>query len=96
MQATVKTVRKIVHSLCNLEGSPLYRRQWADRARDPAVRNMAFRFWSKEEADRVARELEQRLAQAGYTNPVRRTDVAASWQAHTEGGHYVRLQALVQ
>lgn len=92
MLATTRRVREIVNELYTPQPTRL-RQAWADRAVDPALRNMAFRFWDEHTADRVARDLEQRLAQEGYTNRVRRTDTAASWQARTDGGCYVRLQA---
>ncbi len=96
MLANVKTVRGIVQTLCNLEGSGLYRRQWADKAVGATKRNMAFRFWDETEADTVAKRLQAQLTAQGYTNTVKRTDVDSDYMTRTEGGHYVRVQALFE
>lgn len=96
MLATKKTVRAIVQTLANLEGGALYRRQWADRAKDRTKVNMAFRFWDPQEADEVARRLQLTLKQQGYTNKVRRTSVDRSWETRAEGGEYVRVQAVAE
>jgi hypothetical protein len=97
MLANVKTVRGIVQTLCNLKGgSGWYRRQWADKAVDATKRNMAFRFWDETEADAVAKRLQVALKHKGYTNKVKRTDVGSDYMTRTEGGHYVRVQALFE
>jgi predicted DNA-binding WGR domain protein len=96
MLANVKTVRGIVQTLCNLESSGLYRRQWADKAVDATKRNMAFRFWDETEADAVAKRLQATLKRKGYKNKVKRTDVDRDYMSRTEGGHYVRVQALFE
>ena len=96
MLATKKQIREIVKTLADLQGGGLYRRQWADRAKDRTRVNMAFRFWDADEADRVWRTLYVKLRGMGYTNKVHRTTVHSSWEAQTEGGEYVRVQALAE
>ena len=84
MQATTKQVKTIVRTLADIQGGSLYRRVWADKAVNESMRNMAFRFWSSKEAAQ------------GYTNKVKRTSVRSDYATHTEGGEYVRVQALFE
>lgn len=96
MQATTKQVKTIVRTLADIQGGSLYRRVWADKAVNESMRNMAFRFWSSKEADTVAERLQKELAAQGYTNKVRRTSVRSNYAKHTEGGEYVRVQAVFE
>ena len=96
MLATKKQIREIVQTLTDLQGDGLYRRQWADRAKDRTKVNLAFRFWDAAEADRVWRTLHVKLRGLGYTNVVKRTTVESAWETHTQGGEYVRVQALAE
>ena len=97
MLANRKAVRAIVQKLANLEGSGIYRRQWCDKTKvSSEQRLMTFRFWDPQEADEVAKRLQFTLKQQGYTNEVKRTSVDSSWETQTEGGEYVRVQAVFE
>ena len=96
MQATTKQVKAIVQTLADMRGDGINRRIWADKATDTTKRNMAFKFWSAKEADEVARRLQFTLATQGYTNKVKRTSVDSDYMARTEGGEYVRVQAVFE
>jgi len=95
MLANKQTVKALVATLTNMESNGWYRRVWCDRALDTTKCNMAFRFWSELEADKVAVQLQALLKDAGYTNKVKRTSVGSDYMTHTTGGDYVRVQALV-
>ena len=94
MLATTKQVRFIVNTLANMRGDGYYRRVWADKAKDTTKRNMAFRFFDSAEADKVAEQLQMCLRAQGYTNKVKRTDCVANYTQRTDGGYYVRVQAV--
>ena len=96
MQATTKQVKAIVKQLADMQADGYNRRIWADKAVDATKRNMAFRFWSAKEADTVARGLQTALTAQGYTNKVKRTTVNSDMWARTEGGEYVRVQAVFE
>lgn len=95
-QATVKEVKAIVNRLADMRDTGWYRRVWTNKSTNPAIRHLAFRFWDADEANTVADKLQQQLRAAGFTNTVKRTSVAGEWEAHREGGEYVRVQALFE
>ena len=96
--ANRKEVRAIVNSLADMRGDGLYKRTWCDKV--PGSENeryLAFRFWDPEEADRVAKALQDKLHfELGYGNTVRRTSVDSDYMMRTEGGEYVRVKVLFE
>jgi hypothetical protein len=95
MLANKDTVRAFVQAMTDLRGSIYSKRTWLDKSKkDPALRNMAFRFYDAVEADRVAGELQDVLTRWGYTNRVRRTTSAYCAYARCGGYEYVRVQVL--
>ncbi|NBT24932.1 hypothetical protein EBT11_09920, partial [bacterium] len=59
------------------------------------LRHLAFRLYSRAEADALAKELETMLFLAGYTNKVKRTSCDCDLQLRVGGGEYVRVKALL-
>lgn len=96
MLATTKQVRTVINTLTDMTADGMYRRAWADKATDTTKRNMAFRFWDAKEADAVASGLQTALTAFGYTNKVKRTSVRSDYMSRTEGGEYVRVQAVFE
>lgn len=93
MLANVKTVKQFVKSVADMSGS-WERRIWQDKnKRDSTLRNVAFRFWGSDEADKVAEQLTVMLFAAGYTNVVKRTSKQQDWHTRSSGGEYVRVIA---
>jgi hypothetical protein len=66
-----------------------------EQGKDNGERYMAFRLYSKAEADKLAKELEVMLFVAGYTNKVRRSGNEGNLRLRTGGGEYVRVKALL-
>ena len=94
MLANVKTVKQFVKSVADMKSNGWERRIWQDRnKRDTTLRNVAFRFWDSEEADKVAEQLTVMLFAAGYTNVVKRTSKSSNYYERTSGGEYVRIIA---
>lgn len=94
MLANVKTVKQFVKSVADMTGNGWERRIWQDKnKRDARLRNVAFRFWDSEEADKVAEQLTFILFAAGYTNVVKRTSKQHNWHTRSSGGEYVRIIA---
>jgi len=71
------------------------RRYWCDKAADPARRNLAFKFGSAEQAELAAEVLRGVLKVAGYANTVRVTHTDMDSIRRFWGGHYVRVQVLM-
>ena len=94
MLANVQTVKQIVKSAADMKGDGYNRRIWQDKnKRDKTLRNVAFRFFNSDEADKVAELLTVALFAAGYTNVVKRTSRASNYYERTLGGEYVRVIA---
>lgn len=94
MLANVKTVKQFVKSVADMRGQSYYRRIWQDtNKRDNTLRNLAFRFASAAEANKVAEQLTFMLFAAGYTNKVKRTSAEGNWATRSSGGEYVRVIA---
>lgn len=95
MLANKQTVKSIVATLANMQGSRWGRRTWCDKTKiDAAQRLLVFRFFSATEADTVAQKLQAALTAQGYTNTVKRTSVESNFMTKTEGGEYVRVRVL--
>ena len=94
MLANTKIVRKFARFI-NGEGFG-YCGTFTDKCkRDENLRHVAFRLYSKAEADKLAKELEAMLFVAGYTNKVKRTSTDSDWRTRCGGGEYVRVKALL-
>lgn len=94
MLANVHTVKQIVKSAADMRSDGYNRRIWQDRnKKDATLRNVAFRFFDSDEADKVAELLTVALFAAGYTNVVKRTSKASDYYERTAGGEYVRVIA---
>jgi hypothetical protein len=94
MLANVKTVKQFVKSVADMQGNGWERRIWQDKnKRDTTLRNVAFRFFNKAEADSVAEQITLILFAAGYTNVVKRTSKQSDYYARSSGGEYVRIIA---
>ena len=94
MFATTKIVRQFARSI-NGQGFG-YARTFTDKSKqDDSLRHVSFRFFSKREADKLAKELETMLFVAGYTNKVKRTSSDCNMQLRVGGGEYVRVKALL-
>lgn len=99
MFATTKLVRKLARSI---NGSGFgYAGTFTDKvvkdmtAEDNGLRHVAFRFYSKAEADRLAAELKAALFIAGFENyKVKRTS-SKGLEYRSGGGEYVRVKALL-
>ncbi len=92
MFANTKIVRKFARYI-NGEGFG-YAGTFTDKCkRDESLRHVAFRLYSKAEADKLAKELEVMLFVAGYTNKVKRTSSESNMQLRVGGGEYVRVVA---
>lgn len=66
---------------------------WCDKAKDPARRNLAFKFVGAKEAAVAAEVLRGVLTVNGYTNKVKVTHVPGD-PLRRWGGDYVRVQVL--
>lgn len=94
MLATTKIVRMFARYI-NMKGFG-YAGTFTDKCKqDDNLRHVAFRFYSKREADALANELETMLFIAGYTNKVKRTSSECNMQLRSGGGEYVRVKALL-
>jgi hypothetical protein len=98
MLATTTIVRKIAKQING--GGFGYCGSYTDKVvkeqgKDNGERYMAFRLYSKAEADKLAKELEVLLFVAGYTNKVKRTTSKCNFKLRTGGGEYVRVKALL-
>ena len=94
MLATTKIVRMFARYI-NMKGFG-YAGTFTDKCKqDDSLRHVAFRFYSKRESDKLAKELETMLFIAGYTNKVKRTSSECNMQLRTGGGEYVRVKALL-
>jgi hypothetical protein len=92
MQASKQTVVAIVKSLSDMRGAVHERRYWCDKVKEQTERSLSFRFYSAEEADKVAAGLTAQLAKQGFDNEIKRTSVA--FRLYRGGGEYVRVRAL--
>jgi hypothetical protein len=68
---------------------------WCDKAKDPARRNLAFKFSDPAKAAAAAEVLRGVLTQHGYTNKVRVTHTDSDPIYRRWGGDYVRVQVLM-
>jgi len=94
MLATTKIVRQFARSINGRSFG--YAGSFTDKSKqDDGLRHVAFRLFSKREADKLAKELEVMLFVAGYTNKVKRTSSDCNWQLRVGGGEYVRVKALL-
>ena len=94
MLATTKIVRLFARFI-NMKSFG-YAGSFTDKCKqDHSLRHVAFRLYSKAEADALAKELETMLFLAGYTNKVKRTSSECNWQLRVGGGEYVRVKALL-
>ena len=94
MFANTKIVRKFARYINNKGFG--YAGTFTDKCkRDESLRHVAFRLYSKAEADKLAKELEVMLFVAGYTNKVRRSGNEGNLRLRTGGGEYVRVKALL-
>jgi len=68
---------------------------WCDKAKDPARRNLAFKFAGAKEAAVAAEVLRGVLKMHGYTNTVKVTHTDNDPIYRRWGGDYVRVQVLM-
>lgn len=97
--ANRKEVQAIVKTLADMSGDGWHRRTWCDKLKngDETQRLLTFRFWDADEADAVAKRLQNKLHfELGYGNVVKRTSVASDYMNRTEGGEYVRVRVLFE
>ena len=92
MQATTKTVRKLVRGLYGKSFG--YAGSYTDMAKDGS-RLVAFRLHNVAEADALAESLQVALFAAGYTNKVKRTSSEGNSMRRAWGGEYVRVRAVL-
>ena len=94
MLADVQTVKQFVKGAVDMKSDGYNRRIWQDKnKKDAALRDVAFRFFNKDEANYAADFLRVMLFTAGYTNVVKRTSKASSFEERSLGGEYVRVVA---
>jgi hypothetical protein len=94
MLATTTMVRQFARAI-NGKGFG-YAGTFTDKCKqNKGLRHLAFRLYSKAEADKLAKELEVMLFVAGYTNKVKRTTSDCDVQLRVGGGEYVRVKALL-
>ena len=94
MLATTKTIRQFARAI-NGRGFG-YAGTFTDKCKqNKGLRHLAFRLYSRAEADKLAKELEVMLFIAGYTNKVKRTSCDCDVQLRVGGGEYVRVKALL-
>ncbi len=94
MLATTKMVRRFARYYNGGEGFG-YGGSFTDKCkRDEGLRHVAFRFYNKARADKLAEDLEFALFAAGYNNKVVRTSSNGK-EFGTGGGEYVRVVALL-
>lgn len=92
MLANTKLVRELARFYNNGNGFG-YGGTFTDKSkRDESLRHVAFRFYSKARADKLAADLEFALFAAGYTNKVKRTSSNGK-EYRSYGGEYVRVVA---
>ena len=94
MLATTKTIRQFARAI-NGRGFG-YAGTFTDKCKqNKSLRHLAFRLYSRAEADKLAKELEVMLFVAGYKNKVKRTSCDCDVQLRVGGGEYVRVKALL-
>lgn len=95
--ANKKFVVNFVKNITDMQTQGVYRRIWADKAKDTTKRNLAFRFFNAEQAKFVAEELEWYLFCMGYNNKVKLTSThtkSDSYMHRRIDSDYVRVQVL--
>ena len=94
MLATTKIVRLFARFIYTKSFG--YAGSFTDKCKqDHSLRHVAFRLYSRAEADKLAKELEVMLFVAGYTNKVKRTSCDCDVQLRVGGGEYVRVKELL-
>ena len=94
MFANTKIVRKFARYINNKGFG--YAGTFTDKCkRNEGLRHVAFRLYSKVEADKLAKELEVMLFVAGYTNKVKVTTSKYNEMGRCGGNTYLRINNCV-
>lgn len=96
MLANKKFVKDTMYGMVpeHFKKAGMDRLYWCDAAKDTTRRNLAFKFYTAQEAAVAAEVLRGVLTVNGYTNTVKVTHVDGDSTRRLWGGDYVRVQVL--